>query len=218
MSMRKYWETDWLDALRDWLIPPARFDNPTAAPVLTMPYRAKIHHAPDGEKVSVSIPCTRLYWSAAAPTFLVFGIPPILTFATVLGSGFNYRTGPTWHPFYLLIALVICFFILRFLIRLGFPRIVIEATREGVKVGGFTFEWGKVGGLRKGSSGGMKYLGNTTLRMQYGAWGFELPYAVNNGMLEYYIIWANDMLGTVKHVPDHARRNDPQSGFIKQIF
>ena len=116
-------------------------------------------------------------------------------------------------------AVIVVFMVLHHFLL---PRIKVTADREGITVGRYKFDWEHSEGLRLGYSAGgkereNKQLGYVGLRMSYGAWGFDLPYMVNGYYSAAYVVWVNMMLETIGKHPDEMT-NDPQAGFMKDLF
>lgn len=213
-----------LSKIWDVIFREAKFDTIEDAPVYNVPYRAKVLHAPDGELVEISIPCVRKTWWILFAPSAVLGLFLSIFFGITLGFGVDYALGRTyWMPDKLLIFLVITTIALYFLYRFCYPRISIEASiSEGIIIGQYGFDWDKTQGLRLGYSAGGKdhkheQLIYDGLRMTYGAWGFDLPYMVHRYHAAAYVVWINIMLETVGQNPENAL-NDPQAGFIKDLF
>jgi len=217
-------EKDFWHKILDRINRPAIFPLKTQATYRDKPYRAEVHHEPDGQKVSVSLPCARQWWIFAPYLFLVLACPPILFTTVSMGVGLNYRTGSMyWNPLPFFIALAVCLVVLFLLLRIAYPRIMIVGTTEGVTVGKYKFDWDKADGLRLGYTAGQReisheHFGYTAFRMGYGPWGFELPYMAANYFAPAYIVWVNMMLQTVRHVPDAERINNAEEGFKKDLF
>jgi|TARA_B100000519_G_C14258826_1_gene446488 hypothetical protein len=201
---------------------PAVFLKKTDAPIWDKPYRAQIHHAPDGEKVKVSLPCARYYWVFLPYAFVLIGSPVILGAGFSMGFGFTRNYTPYWQPIPLLIALGIWAALFVLTLRIGYPRIVFEATRDGVTIGKYKFDWDNLGGLRLGYSAGGKEMareqwGHTGLRMTYGAWGFDLPYMTPSYYAAAYVVWVNMLFDTIGKNPE-TMDNSPEEGFKKALF
>lgn len=218
-----------LHRLADLLIRQSMTILPRAAPLLDVPYRAEIHHQPDGQKVHISLPCGRYNWLWLPYAYIVFVAVPVVIAAIYWGIGIelNRYRAPTgnliWSPLPLITVLVLLVCVFVAIMKWCWPRISIIATTERVTIGSFAFKWDELEGLRLGYSSGGKprersQWGFTGLRMQYGAWGYDLPYMVNSYYSAAYVVWGNLMLQTIEHVPFEGRVNSIEEGFQKDLF
>lgn len=198
------------------------------APLLDQPYRVKIHHEPDGQKIHISLPCGRYNWVWLPYAFTLFAAVPFLIAAWSYGWGittdrYGFPNGTYWSPIPLVLAIVLLVAAYIVVMRWCCPRVSIIATRERVTVGRYDFQWQELEGLRLGYSSGGKprertQFGWVGMRMQYGAWGYDLPYMLDGYNSAAYVIWANMMLQTIDHVPFAGRVNSIEEGFQKDLF
>jgi len=212
-------------AIIDTIKPERNYLAKSNAPIWDKPYRAKILHAPDGEKISVSLPCALYGWFALPYLYLIVTLPPVAYFSWMAGywgrvSRGQWESG--WNPTAFLLSVGAVIFVFIVLHYFLLPRIKVTADREGITVGRYKFDWEHSEGLRLGYSAGgkereNKQLGYVGLRMSYGAWGFDLPYMVNGYYSAAYVVWVNMMLETIGKHPDEMT-NDPQAGFMKDLF
>lgn len=223
MTTDDYWKSQALP-LTDKVFKEAKFPNIKEAPVYNIPYRAKVLEIPDGEKVKVSIPCARRNWWIIFPLFLFLVCPPILAHGFVSSFFINYRTGAVnFVPIQLGIYAVVLAVLIYVLHIFCFPRVTIEGTRAGITIGGYRFDWQKTKGLRLGYSAGGKPVEEVQfrwhgLRMSYGAWGFDLPYMPPSYQAASYVVWINMMLETVGQEDPETAINNPEEGFLKELY
>lgn len=193
------------------------------AAVFAHPRGVRVLTQPDGNQFKVSIPTAIINWWVVP--FLL--IPAFFLVILPIGVGLSF-VAPSWdrggyfNPLPVLIALGIVVALSWITWRLCFPRIVIEATREGVTVGKYKFDWRALGGFRIGYTAGGVERENTQglfqgMVLQYGSYGFDLPYMVRKYYAAYYVVWLNEMLATIG-ANDKTGANDPQSGFKKSMF
>ena len=212
----------------DMVVRPAKFPTKKDAPILERPYRAQIHHAPDGKKVHISLPCARYGWWFIPLLFAIFGAIPTLILAWALGWGttldrYGMPSGMYWTATPMIIASVILVILIFILLRTAYPRISIIATADEVTIGKLKFNWEHLHGLRLGYMAGGKerelrqgpFHG---LRMSYGPWGYDLPYMAREYYAAAYVVWVNMMLQTIDHVPFEGRVNSLEEGFKKDLF
>ena len=197
--------------------------SPKDATVFAHPRGARILTPPDGNQLKISIP-TAIENAWIAP-FLV--LPLVIPFLLTTGLAMSF-VAPTWdrggyfNPIPLVISIALALLFTWWLWRACFPRIIIEATREGVTVGKYRFDWRMIEGFRIGNSAGGIERQNTQfifqgLVLSYGPYGFDLPYMVRKYYAAYYVVWLNDMLDTIGK-GDNAGAHDPKSGFKKAMF
>lgn len=209
--------------IMDKLLKPAKFPMKIKAPVLVKPYRAHVHHEPDGEKVRVSLPCARYNWTWAPFVYLILVCPWGLWFSWSMGFAVHQRRFGGWDMWPMLVGIAVLAGGFYLLVCYTYPRIAFEATKEGVIVGQFKFEWENLHGVRLGYDAGgkerqMKQGPYHGLRMKYGPWGFDLPYMVNGYYAAAYVVWLNMMLQTVHLTDPEERINSPEDGFKKDLF
>lgn len=193
------------------------------AAVFAHPRGVRILTPPDGNQFKVSIPTAIINWWVL-PIFL---IPALFFIIIPIGFGMSFvaptfNRGGYFNPVPLVVAVGVLILLSWISWRLCFPRIVIEANREGVTVGKYKFDWQAIGGFRIGYTAGGVERENTQglfqgLVLQYGPYGFDLPYMVRKYYAAYYVLWLNDLLATVG-ANDRTGANDPQSGFKKSMF
>lgn len=188
------------------------------APILDKPFGARVLHEPDGEMVKVSLPSTKRHIWIIPSLYLIIVCPTALVLSVIYG--FSYRGWSAWPLF---ITFGVLALVLWGIWVLCFPRLVIEASREGVEVGEYKFKWEHLSGLRLGYSAGGKEMENrqgpySGFRMSYGPWGYDLPYMVRGYYSAAYVVWVNMMLQTVDHVPFEGKVNSPEEGFKKDLF
>ena len=127
-----------------------------------------------------------------------------------------------FNPLPLILSIIISLGLAWVIWRLCFPRIIIEANRDGVTVGKYKFDWRALGGFRIGHTAGGVERENTQwlyqgMVIEYGPYGFDLPYMVRKYYAAYYVVWLNDMLATIGQ-DDKSGTHDPKSGFKKSMF
>ena len=200
-----------------------RYRRPKDAAVFSHPRGARILTPPDGNQVKISIPTAiQNFW------VLPFFVVPFLAFVIVgFGLGLSF-VAPTWerggyfNPLPLILSIIISLGLAWVIWRLCFPRIIIEANRDGVTVGKYKFDWRALGGFRIGHTAGGVERENTQwlyqgMVIEYGPYGFDLPYMVRKYYAAYYVVWLNDMLATIGQ-DDKTGTHDPKSGFKKSMF
>lgn len=208
----------------DWERDPLKTD----AQVFAHPRGIRVLSPPDGDHFKVSIPTARQTWWALP----FVAIPLFILIATILGGilGINEGTytsrGRYIAPYFSIVPLFVSLIIAvvgSWIVWMQcFPRVTIEADRDGVTVGKYNFDWRAIQGFRIGYSAGGVERENTQLGFQglvlgYGPYGFDLPYMVRKYYAAYYVLWLNEMLDTIGK-DDNAGAHDPKSGFKKAMF
>lgn len=205
--------------LLDWERDPLKKD----AVVFAHPRGIRVLSPPDGDHFKVSIPTALQTW-----WLLPFiAIPFLAFFAISIGLAMSF-VGPTFNtrgyfnPFPLSVGIIVTLIGSWAIWMFCFPRVTIEADRDGVTVGKYNFDWRAIQGFRIGYSAGGVERENTQLLYQglvlgYGPYGFDLPYMVRKYYAAYYVVWLNDMLDTIGK-DDNAGAHDPKSGFKKAMF
>ena len=208
----------------DWERDPTKQD----AVVFAHPRGIRVLSAPDGDHFKVSIPTALQTWWV-----LPFFVVPLLTIVAIIiggvlgvNPGGYSNTGRFIAPHFSVVPLFISLIIAvvgSWIVWMQcFPRVTIEADRDGVTVGKYNFDWRAIQGFRIGYSAGGVERENTQLGFQglvlgYGPYGFDLPYMVRKYYAAYYVVWLNDMLDTIGK-DDNAGAHDPKSGFKKAMF
>ena len=200
-----------------------RYRRTKDATVFSHPRGARILTPPDGNQVKISIPTAiQSFW--VVPFFAI----PVLAFL-IVGFGLalsivppGWDTRGYFNPLPLILSIVITLGLAWVIWRLCFPRIIIEANRDGVTVGKYKFDWRALGGFRIGHTAGGVERENTQwlyqgMVIEYGPYGFDLPYMVRKYYSAYYVVWLNDMLATIGQ-DDKTGTHDPKSGFKKSMF
>ena len=95
----------------------------------------------------------------------------------------------------------------------GFPWVEVIATREYVRVGPYYFDRARYGGITIGyqiTYGSTTHSGGDSgfpmiwkgLRLNYGPWGKDLPYLVNDFHSVEVALWLSAMIASVKKPPE----------------
>jgi hypothetical protein len=194
------------------------------ATVFSHPRGVRILTPPDGNQVKVSIPTAiETFWMLAS--IAIFFLASTII-STGLGLSYAISIWGQWGEYFSLLPLIFSIVItlaLSWVIwRLCFPRIIIEANREGVMVGKYKFDWRALGSFRTGYTAGGEERENIQffyqgLFIEYGPYGFDLPYMVRKYYAAHYVLWLNEMLDTIGQ-DDHLATHDPKSGFKKSVF
>lgn len=220
---------DWFESLMFKLNPPTPGPLGFISPALR-PYPRFFHLSEfqDGQKFSASIPVARRTWWlvgwGAIVCLWVFALPGGVALSWIPVE-WDYRTNRQagGHLSWIGVSVtVIVLAVLTYVIwRAIFPRITIQADREGVKVGAYHFDWQHIEGFRMGySSGGVerdeKQLWFHGLRIAYGPFGHDLPYLVRNYYVPVYVVYLNQLLGTIK--VDGSTLSNQRAGIRQEMY
>lgn len=180
-----------------------------------------------GEGFKASIPTVlRTWWIVGILAIISLWVIciPLGVSLGIVGPAWDNRgnfTDPHFSPVPLLVTIAILLAVSYGILRVIFPRIIIEADRQKITVGKFRYSWNHAQGLRVGYSvGGVEKTSKqwkfTGLRMAYGEWSHDLPYLVNDYYSAAYIVWVNQLLETVQ--TNTVAVNNPQAGIRQQMY
>ena len=139
----------------------------------------------------------------------------------------TFQSKGYYNPFLPIVAFGGSLFLCVYLWRKCFPNVRVVIQKDRVLVGNHLFDRQHFSGFRKGyedngpnDSGGnyfdKTFAMSTTLRFQYGRWGEDLEYMVNNYHASEYVIWMNAVIAEVGK--PEPKEIDAKQGQRKQVF
>ena len=210
--------------------PPRKYGLKDAA-IRPYPRFASLIEFNEGQGFKASIPTVIKTWWIVG----LIGIALMWFIFVPVGTGMGFVDGfydnrgrfsrGYFNPAPLLITIAILVAVSYGILRVIFPRIIIEADRDKITVGKYRYSWDRAEGLRVGYSlGGVEksaqqgffWLKFTGLRMAYGQWSHDLPNMVSDYYSVAYVVWINQLLETINIKTDTV--NDAAAGIKQQMY